>query len=612
MSAVRSVMSNRLRFALAGAAGLALAVVGQAKAQVDDIDEVSSPVVQQIPAQGSMKLNAALGRLGRNPRDVPALIDAGIAALEMGDVDAAVGFYRRADTLSPGNSQVKAGLAGAYVRNGDPFTAIPLFAEAAVSGPIQPMLLAERGLAYDLVGDNETAQRYYRESLASGPNDEATRRLALSQAISGDRRGMETTLAPLLQRQDKAAWRIRAFSFAILGLADEAEAIARSIMPADLAAAITPYLRYMARLTPAQQAAAANSGQFPRAAEIGLDDPRVANYSRPRRNLAAADRALVPAGQPLGRDGKPRNPSASSRSERRQQAAAALAPVRVTAPPVLSPTREVTKAPVQLAANAARPALIQPPLTQAPVTQAPHTQAPVAQPPAVKSQMVVTPPVPSATAPRQGALDPVGSKPAEPTPGISTFDLSQVSPTPAPVSAPPAAKPPVEVPAARSRNLADVFADLGTPSREALPVAGAVDIRRIAPARATTDPKDPPACKPAATGKAGVDKARANCSAATPPPPSHPSRIWVQLAAGRDKRALGFDWRKLTREEAVVLRNRKGFTSAWGQTNRLLTGPFESEAVANAFNAQLRRAGMSGSFVWTSPAGQVVDALPAK
>ena len=603
MFAVCSVTLNRLRIALAGAAGLALLSAGQANAQTDDVEEISSPVVQEIPAQGGMKLNAALGRLGRDPRNVPALIDAGIAALEMGDVDAAVGFYQRADTLSPGNSQVKAGLAGAYVRNGDPFTAIPLFADAAVAGPIQPMLLAERGLAYDLVGDNETAQRYYREALATGPNDEATRRLALSQAIVGDRRGMETTLAPLLQRQDKAAWRIRAFSFAILGLADEAESIARSVMPAELAAGITPYLRYMPRLTPAQQAAAAGSGQFPRAAEIGLDDPRVALYSKPRRNLAAADRALVPAGQPLGRDSKSRNQAASSRSDRKSQIAAASAPVRATAPPVPVPTREVMKVPALLAANIAKPPIIQPI----------SAQPPVSQPPAVKPLVkvvsaAITPASPSASqGPSLGLFDPAASKPAVAVPGISTFDLAQASPAPAPVSVPSIPKSPVAVPASRPRNLADVFADLGTPSREAVPAAGAVDIRRIAPARPATDPKDLPICKLGVTGKAAV-----NCKAATPPPPSHPSRIWVQLAAGRDKRALGFDWRKLTREEAVVLRNRKGYTSAWGQTNRLLTGPFESEAAANAFNAQLRRAGMNGSFVWTSPAGQVVDALSAK
>ena len=74
---------------------------------------VSQPVVQKLPGVDGVTLNAALARLGRNPRDVEALIDAGNAALAMGDVDAATGFYRRADQVAPGNPRVKAGLAGA-------------------------------------------------------------------------------------------------------------------------------------------------------------------------------------------------------------------------------------------------------------------------------------------------------------------------------------------------------------------------------------------------------------------------------------------------------------------------------------------------------------------
>jgi SPOR domain len=60
-----------------------------------------------------------------------------------------------------------------------------------------------------------------------------------------------------------------------------------------------------------------------------------------------------------------------------------------------------------------------------------------------------------------------------------------------------------------------------------------------------------------------------------------------------------------------VFKGRKGHISAWGQTNRLLTGPFESEAAAKAFIAQLKKAGVGGAFLWTSPAGQIVDALAA-
>ncbi len=608
---------------------MVLATTAQAAGQSDDVDDISTPVIQQIPGGGSLKLNVALGQLGRNPRDVAALVDAGQAALEIGDVDAAVGFLQRADTLSPGNPRVKAGLAGAYVRHGDPFTAIRLFAEAEVGGPIDPALLTERGLAYDLVGDNVTAQRFYRAALAAGTNDEAVRRLALSQAMSGDRRSMETTLAPLLQRQDKAAWRIRAFSFAILGLADEAESIARSTMPADLAAGITPYLRYMPRLTPAQQAAAANFGHFPRAAEIGLDDPRIAQYAKPRGALASASQTLVPAGQPMGRAGKPGGAPRRTRNDRDRPVETSPAPaptparIAAAAPPNPVPTREAMSAPVQLAVNTARAPISQQALVQqVPVQQVPVQQVPVQQVSAsqLPPKPVATPaPAPMAVPNSAGAAVTASAlpvpgfaalDPAPPHPSVSGFDLAQLGQPIAPAPSPRSAEvSPVAKPAPQPRTIADLFADLGTPSREAVPVAGAVDIRRISAPRPAADPasRDATSCKPGVTGKAA-----ANCKTATPLPPSHPSRIWVQLATGRDKQALGFDWRKLNREEAEVLRNRKGFTSAWGQTNRLLTGPFESEAAANGFLGQLRRAGVGGSFVWTSPAGQVVDALVGK
>lgn len=66
----------------------------------------------------------------------------------------------------------------------------------------------------------------------------------------------------------------------------------------------------------------------------------------------------------------------------------------------------------------------------------------------------------------------------------------------------------------------------------------------------------------------------------------------------------------MAREGAGVFRGKKPYVTTWGQTNRLVTGPFETEAAGNAFLAQLRRADIDGAFLWTSPAGQIVDALP--
>ena len=131
--------------------------------------------------------------------------------------------------------------------------------------------------------------------------------------------------------------------------------------------------------------------------------------------------------------------------------------------------------------------------------------------------------------------------------------------------------------------------------------SGAVDIRKVAVASAAKG-KDATKADPA------KDKAK---EAKAPPKPSHPSRIWVQVATGRDKKALAFDWNRMIKADPAVFKARKGHVSAWGQTNRLLTGPFESEAAAKSFMAQLKKAGVDGAFLWTSPAGQAVDALPA-
>lgn len=177
------------------------------------------------------------------------------------------------------------------------------------------------------------------------------------------------------------------------------------------------------------------------------------------------------------------------------------------------------------------------------------------------------------------------NEPRTPSPSAVT---AVPTPPAAPVSSPP---PP--------RDLADIFSDFSAPSIDVAPAAGAVDIRGIRPSR------QPVETRPPAGGKEAKAKAK-------PAPPSHPSRIWVQVATGRNKAALGFDWRRMSREAAEVLRGKKAYTSAWGQTNRLLTGPFPTEAAASSFMSQLRRAGVDGAFLWTSPAGQVVDALAVK
>lgn len=166
--------------------------------------------------------------------------------------------------------------------------------------------------------------------------------------------------------------------------------------------------------------------------------------------------------------------------------------------------------------------------------------------------------------------------------------------------------------------MSEIFADLGKPTVEAVPISGAVDIRAIQPARpqAKLPPKDDlaPAVKGADKTKLAGDKAKASAEKAKPKkpaPPAHPSRIWVQVGVGRDKAAIAFDWKRYSKQAPALFKGRTAWVSDMGRTNRILAGPFETMRAANDFVSALRKAGFDGAMPWTSPAGQVVDALGA-
>lgn len=287
------MMVSRSCVSCAFALAAALLSAGVVRAQ----DSVSQPVVQALPSPEVQRLNRALVALAKAPRDRDALVEAGQAALGVDDLEAAIGFFGRAAEVDPGSAAVAQGLGSVYLRAGRAGEALVQFDRALAAGADERTVLPDRALTLDLVGEHPAAQTSYTRALELDPaNDEARRRLAISFAISGNRARFEDTLRPLLDRRDMAAQRARAFGLAILGDSDRASAIVEQVMPRDLATRLVPYLGYMPRLTKPQQAAAANLGIFPRAADIGRDDPRLARFAAEER----ADSRLAPAGAPLG------------------------------------------------------------------------------------------------------------------------------------------------------------------------------------------------------------------------------------------------------------------------------------------------------------------------
>jgi Flp pilus assembly protein TadD len=262
---------------LALAAALALlpaALPAQPPQEEGEMQPIQAP--QQLAPDALQLAQAAAARgdsaealsrylriLSATPDDMVALIGAGRAALDVGDTNAAAGFLSRADVLDPKNGQVKAGLAGTMLANGNARAALRLFNEAVALGVNQADIAADRGLAYDLRGAPKRAQADYGLAMRTKPSDEVTRRMALSYAIAGDRVSALATLDPLLRKQDIPAWRDRVFVYALTGDLADAQHDAALVLPPDQVAALTPYLPRLAGLRQSDKAAAVHFGRFP-------------------------------------------------------------------------------------------------------------------------------------------------------------------------------------------------------------------------------------------------------------------------------------------------------------------------------------------------------------
>jgi Flp pilus assembly protein TadD len=461
--------------------------------------------------KGTRELQNALQRLALNPGDIDALIDGGNAALLLGDPQAAIGFFARADEMAPGNGRVKAGLGSGLLLNENPYEALRLFDEAKKLGVPETVFAADRGLAYDLVGNSDAAQADYELALRRGSDDETIRRYALSLAIAGDRTGAEAQLDPLLRKRDAAAWRTRAFVLAVSGDPQGAIAIADATMPKRMAASIEPFFRFMGRLTPAQQAAAAHFGQFPQSAAIGKDDPRNRQYASagvPRARAGRADSGLIPAGDPLGptTDSKARKtaqvdkssrrrPGRLSKKEREQiasaQAAAAVAPVPVdTRPPgpvpppdLLIPGRGVA---TQTASAQPAPGTVQPlPGVSQP---RPGTVQPV--PGSGQQSLAMVQPLPGAPQTPRGVQ---GTAVVQPTPRADVPASQQPAPR---VTPPAAATPPASATRAPSAG-----APLIPEGTKAVVLAGVTELPK--PGFRSVPPVNNTASAPSASAGAG-------------------------------------------------------------------------------------------------------------
>lgn len=349
------------------------------------------------PTPDADQLAAQVRLLAVNPLDLNALVRAGQLAVRLDDDTAAAAFFARAERIDPRNARAKAGEGSLLVQSEQPGEALRKFAEAQTLGFDPRNFAADRGLAYDLIGEPERAQRDYRLALQAGPDDETVRRYALSLGISGKRERAFEQLDSLLRKSDRGAWRDRAFILAMNGDKAGAETIATTMMPGAMGQGLEPFFDRIASLSPADRAFAVHFG------ELRATPARI------------ADARMIPPLPPLGPE-----PGA---------------PVELASQTMSSPDAQTTRktkkkhgkvAPIEIAvATPAPPPLPQPPSYGAarPYVVPPMQVAMVSPPPRSPAPVVL-----AATAPPP-APPPLASAPIQPE--------RRAVVTPAPVFSPP-------------------------------------------------------------------------------------------------------------------------------------------------------------------------------
>ena len=521
----------------------------------------ATPVTAQVAAETA---GAALSRnirvLATSPRDFNALIGAGHAALELGDVQAAAGFFGRAEEANPNAPAAKVGLGAAMAHMGDADGAIYYFEQARRLGA-QPMVMAsDRGMAKDLQGDLNGAQADYRLAIASMNSDEARRRLALSLAIGRDRKAALDTLQPLLNRHDAAAQRTRAFVLALVGDQAAAAQAIDSVKPGT-AARFAPFFRYLPNLSTAEKAAAVHLGIFPDDASTRVASVDIAPVRPPPQSA-------VPAAPP---------------------------PARVAA--------NITPAPKE----ARRTAEPQRPSSLVLAGRIPAKSTPRAAPPTVRAPAAQEPPKLEFSLPSTQLAS------ASPSFGLSSArGAASTEVIEAPVEAKDETVEPAPVLATAEAesegNLSGIDKLLA-----AIDEVPAPPEPKVEPKKAVAGPDK--AAKAAAAKKAAEKKAKEERLAAEKKAREEDAKLgakgvhWVQLAGGSNQGRMASEYKKLSAKAGRLLKSRTGYVTGGKDYFRLLVGPFDSKGESQAFVNKLEKEGVDG-FSWTrTPAKIKIEKL---
>jgi Flp pilus assembly protein TadD len=596
--------------ALALSSGVFAQAVDESALEALDQATPAAPIGSE-PA-GAAELRAAMRRISFNPSDADAMADAGNASLALGDANAALNFFTRANALRPGNSRIVSGLATATVRTENPFEALRLFDQAVRLGASERSIALDRALAFDLLGNFGRAQQDYKLARTASTSDDLIIRQSVSLSLAGQKEAADAMLVPLLQRNSASAWRARAFMLAARGELRESSRVAQGFMDASSALRMEGFFRLMPSLTPAQKAAAIHLGHFPTRQSVGRDSEQVRQIAAalPQTPVVSGDNRLIPSGAALGpkstlaRDSK-NTPKPDVKRDQKAQDRTEIQVAVANIPEAQKLAKTDTSRPSTATARAKieekqTPRIASVSNNALPV---PETARPLGRAALPRPASTPTPTPLPAQAKAIVAAEPQPNVPAITSAAKATADVSAVDAPPISQAAAIASQTPETVPAApvgsRSFDLSAIVKAIDIPESEQRPSQVAVDLKTLKPQapKATAESVKVAKVDPKIAAKAKAER-------------DHPARYWVQIATG-NANALGFDYRKLIKTYSALLKGRSPYTSEWGRTDRLLVGPFPDLKAAKKWEGDYKKAG-GDAFMWKSQVGEVVNPLKTK
>lgn len=590
-------------------------------------------MVQPLGLTDADALAEQVRRLGANPRDIDALLTAAELSVRLDDLSAAGAFLARAEKVMPPGARGQAVRGAILVRSERPGEALRQFAQAEAMGLNPARFAADRGLAYDLIGEQRRAQADYRLALkGDGANDEVRRWLGLSLGILGKSREALDELAPLVRKNDRGAWRARAFVLAMSGDATEALKIAQTMMPPGSAQGLQGFFAELPRLPAIDRAFAVHFGEV-RPTPQRLADARLVPQLAPLPQESAPVQVAVLPPAPARDKGKRSKPKVG------RVALTEPAPVQVAiADPVTQPPAYQTpvyqqptygasvRTPAVMALNSAdRPltpgeqaslaaATLRPARSRSRaasvITPTAAAMPPISRP--VEIAAVTPRPAPVVAATMRATTSTQNVAPAKLTPPLATAPLA-VTPAPSILMTLPVAGPPAPAPSLASTATASLAsspvpvlaADNRSPAATVAP--GLSQPIATAPAPLLT----PAPVRVAATPPPRISRVRADdilakivanlsipaseLGIAKPAPSARPSRSAARLLPEKEE------------APAKTLAGKKDDAQAWKLASRKeladRKGAAEKKAIADKAAAEKKATRAEPARIWVQVAG---------